>query len=195
MALDFDIGRILSQYGGNTGGTSQNVEQDFDQISRNVPEDHLAEGLNEAFRSDQTPPFPDMAGQLFGQANPQQRAGMMNQLLAALGPAVIGSMLNRGASGGGGMGGMGGMTGGMGNGVFGSVLGSLLGQQGGSLRQEDVEKMHPDDFREVARRAEQENPGIIDQMSRFYAQNPDLVKGLGGAALAIALGRMAQRNR
>jgi hypothetical protein len=32
-------------------------------------------------------------------------------------------------------------------------------------------------------------------MSRFYAQNPTLVKTLGGAALAIALGKMAQRNR
>jgi len=58
-----------------------------------------------------------------------------------------------------------------------------------------VERMSPDEFQELAMHAERENPGVIDHMSRFYAQNPALVKALGGAALAIALGKMSQRNR
>ena len=33
---------------------------------------------------------------------------------------------------------------------------------------------------------------MIDKISQVYAQQPHLVKMLGGAALAIALGRMAQ---
>ena len=42
----------------------------------------------------------------------------------------------------------------------------------------------------------QEAPSHIDDhMSRFYAQNPTLVMALGGAALAIALGKMSQRKR
>jgi hypothetical protein len=32
-------------------------------------------------------------------------------------------------------------------------------------------------------------------MSRFYAENPTLVKALGGAALVIAPGEMAKRNQ
>lgn len=206
MGLGFDIGNILQQYGG--GGVNPNqppndIEQHFDQVAQNSPNDDLADGLSEAFRSDQTPPFPNMVGQLFGQADSSQRAGMMNQLLAALGPAVIGSMLNRGMGGGGLGGALGGLGGGLGGGALGGGLGSILGgllngssgQQQMQVRPEDVERMRPEEFEELARHAERENPGIVDQMSRFYAQNPGLVKALGGAALAIALGRMSQRGR
>jgi len=181
MGLGFDIGRILEQYGGaNPNQPPNDVEQHFDQVAQSSPHDHLADGLSEAFRSNQTPPFPNMVGQLFGQADNHQRAGMMNQLLGALGPAVIGSFLNRGGGGGG---------------MLGGLLSGVMGQQQMRLRPEDVEQMSPDEFQELAAHAERENPGVIDQMSRFYAQNPTMVKALGGAALAIALGKMSQRNR
>jgi hypothetical protein len=45
---------------------------------------------------------------------------------------------------------------------------------------------------ELAAKAEQQNPGIVDRMGDFYAEHPTLVKAIGGAALAIALGHMAQ---
>jgi len=35
---------------------------------------------------------------------------------------------------------------------------------------------------------------VIDRISEIYAQQPQLLKVLGGAALAIALGRMSQRR-
>jgi hypothetical protein len=181
MGLGFDIGRILEQYGGaNPNQPPNDVEQHFDQVAQYSPHDDLADGLSEAFRSNQTPPFPNMVGQLFGQADNNQRAGMMNQLLGALGPAVIGSFLNRGVGGGG---------------MLGGLLNGAMGQQQMRVRPEDVEQMRPDEFQELAAQAERENPGVIDQMSRFYAQNPTMVKALGGAALAIALGKMSQRNR
>lgn len=184
MGLGFDIGKILQQYGGGNPQQHPNeVEQHFDEVAQNSPHDQLADGLSEAFRSDRTAPFPNMAGQLFGHADSGQRAGMVNQLLGALGPAVIGSMLSRGFGGGASGGGLGGL------------LGGMLGQQQMQVRPEDVDRMSPDEFQELARHAEQENPGVVDQMSRFYAQNPTLVKALGGAALAIALGRMSQRGR
>jgi hypothetical protein len=118
---------------------------------------------------------------------------MLNQLFGALGPAVLGSVL-------GGRGGMGNMGGGMGG--LGGLLGGLLG--GGGLSQgatppqitpQDAEKLSPEEVQELAKRAEQEHPGIIDQMSRYYAQNPQLFKALGGAALAVALGQIAQHRR
>lgn len=50
-------------------------------------------------------------------------------------------------------------------------------------------------MRELAEKAEQQNPSIVDRMGDFYAQNPTLVKAIGGAALAVALGHMAQSMR
>jgi predicted lipid-binding transport protein (Tim44 family) len=183
MALGFDIGRILEQYSGvNPQQPPPKVEQDFDDIARNSPHEELTHGLSEAFRSDQTPPFGNMVGQLFGQADIHQRTGMLNQLLGGLGPSVIGSLL-------------GGLGGGLGGGALGGLLNRATGLQQVDLKPEDVERLSPEQVQELATRAERENPGIVDQMSRFYAQNPTLVKALGGAALAIALAKMSQRNR
>jgi len=180
MGLGFDIGRILQQYSGgiNPSQPPNRVEDDFDQIAQNSPHEQLADGLGEAFRSNQTPPFGNMVGQLFGQADTQQRTGMVNQLLGALGPSVIGSLLGRG----------------IGGGALDGLLGRVAGQQQVQLRPEEVEQLSPEQVQELAANAERENPGIIDHMSRFYAQNPTLVKALGGAALAIALGKMSQRR-
>jgi len=180
MGTGFDIGRILEQYtGANRTQPPNQVEDDFDQIAGNSPHEHLSEGLSEAFRSDQTPPFGNMVGQLFGQADTHQRTGMLNQLLGGLGPSLIGSLLG----------------GGLGGGALGNVLGRVAGQSQPQLSPAEVEQLDPQQVEALASRAEQENPGIIDHMSRFYAQNPTLVKALGGAALAIALGKMSERNR
>lgn len=211
MPIGSDFGRILDQYSDPSAQANQpQVEQDFDQVAQNADPEMLEQGLSHAFRSDQTPPFGNMVGQMFGQADSGQRAGMLNQLIGALGPAVIGSILGgraggMGGLGGGGMGGLGG--GGMGAGGLGGLgglLGGLLGGGGGAnagmqqvpqLSPQDAERLSPEEVQELAARAEQENPGIIDQMSRYYAQNPQLFKALGGAALAIALGQIAQRRR
>lgn len=190
MALGDEIGRILQQYRAAPGQQQANPEQDFDEVSRAADPEDLRDGLNEAFHSQQTPPFSNMVSQLFSQANTQQRTGMLNQLLAALGPSVIGSLL-----GGSRPGGLGAMLGGAGGGILGSVLNRVSQGQQPQLSPEEVEQLTPEQVQEIAARAEQENPGIVDQMSRFYAQNPTLIKALGGAALAIALGKMAQRNR
>lgn len=192
MGLGFDIGQILGQYNGvNPQQPPQEIEDHFDQVASNSPHEYLGEGVSEAFRSDQTPPFPNMLGQMFGQADDHQRTGMVNQLLGGLGPAVLGGLLGRGM-GGGGMGGLGG--GGMGGGLA-AILGQLANNGGQpQVTPDQVRQMRPEQIEELAQHAERENPGIIDQMGRFAAQNPNLVKGLGGAALAIALGKMAQRR-
>lgn len=206
MGLGADIGNILGQY--STGNANSNrVEQDFDDVAQNASQDDLRHGLSETFRSDQTPPFGNMVGQLFGQADTQQRAGMLNHLISAAGPAVLGALLgggNRmgGTSGMGGMGnagGMGGLGGMLGGGAAAGGLGALLERFGSGgqaqLSPEEAAQLRPEEVEELASHAEKNNPGVIDHMSDFYAQNPTLVKALGGAALAVALGKMANRNR
>ena len=190
-----NLGDILDQYAARPTST----EADFDEVAAQAPPELLGDGIAQAFRSDQTPAFGDMVGQMFGGSNPSQRSGLLNVLIGALGPAVLGKLGGM-LGGAGGAGGTisGGGGGGGGGGILGSILGGLTGSGGGSaapqISQADAERMSPTQVRDIAEEAEKSDPGILDRVGGFYAQHPDLVKMLGGAALAIALGRMANRN-
>src|SRR5215216_2805592 len=96
-----ELGGLLQQYTGV--GASQapsTVQDDFDQLTQVAPAGTVADGLASAFRSDQTPPFGQMIGQLFGQSNGYQRAGILNTLISTLGPTLVAQLLSRrGASG------------------------------------------------------------------------------------------------
>jgi hypothetical protein len=63
-------------------GAPQQVHSAFDRMSEAAPGAALASALAAAFKSDRTAPFGQMIGQLFGQSNPEQRAGLLNQLSA-----------------------------------------------------------------------------------------------------------------
>src|SRR6476620_834703 len=146
MAFDSDFSRILDQYSGASvqPDQPQQVEQDFDQVAQQAEPELLEHGLSQAFRSDQTPPFGNMIGQMFGQADSGQRAGMLNQLIGSLGPAVIGSILGgaRGNAGGmaGGLAGLGGLLGGLlGGGAGGNPASSGQGAQAPRLSPQDAE--------------------------------------------------------
>ncbi|HZT56226.1 MAG TPA: hypothetical protein VFA35_08375 [Burkholderiaceae bacterium] len=181
--MAFDLGSLLQQYlGGAAAPNQQQAEAHFDQAAQNAPTDVLSSALSAMFRSDQTPAFGQMAGQLFGQANPNQQAGMLNSLIASMGPAVLASLLNKGGAGGGG------------------ALGSLLGQLTGSgaapqLTPAQASQVSPEQVQVIADAAEKSNPSIVDQMSAFYAEHPTLVKTVGGAALSIALAKLAEHAR
>ena len=158
---------ILQQYAQRPTST----ETDFDEVAPQVPPDVLGSGVAQAFRSDQTPPFGNMVSQLFGNSNPQQRAGLLTQLLASVGPALLGRL----ASG---------------------AL-ARFGQGGNTapVTPDAAAQVTPDEVREIAAEAEKKDPSVLDRIGGFYGQHPDLVKGLGGAALAIALGQIATRMR
>ena len=200
--MAFDLGNLLQQYlGGAQGANTGRPEEDFDRVAQEAPRETVAQGVTQALRSDQTPPFPQMVGQMFGQSNPNERAGMLNQLIAAAGPSLIGMLSGRGGAGGlgglgggsGGLGGLGGMAGGLGG--LGGILGGLLNGGGNGqqpqITPEQASQISPEEVQEIAKKAEQENPSVVDRMGDFYAQHPNVVKGLGGAALAIALAHMA----
>ncbi|HET8644254.1 MAG TPA: hypothetical protein VFO85_02120 [Vicinamibacteria bacterium] len=178
------LGSVLDRYTGDPrpDAVPDTVEDDFDEFARTAPPEALSDGLAAAFRSDQTPEFAQMAGQMFGRAPATQRAGILNALIQVAGPLVLQQVLARRQSGTGGGGG---------------VLGDILGRLGGGQRQispEDAEQVDPQAVEEIAREAEKKDPSIIDRLSRVYAEQPQLLKTLGGMALAIALGRMAQKH-
>ena len=172
--MGFDLGSILKQYmGGAPAQAAGDPADHFHVVAQNAPPQTVRDGLTEAFRSDQTPPFGQMVGDLFRQATPQQQAGMLNQLLGSLSPAVLSSLA---ASAG---------------------LGGILGQRPGASADtpESASQLTPQQVQEVASKAEQHDPTVIDKMSDFYAQHPGLVKTLGSAALTIALAKIANGMR
>lgn len=176
--MGFDLGNLLSQFA--NGGSAASASDQFHEVAQNASPDLLREGLSAMFKSDQTPPFGQMAGQLFGQANPNQQAGMLNQILSSMGPSVLASL-----------------AGGAGGGALSGILGRLT-QGGGvpaAVTPEQASQLTPQQVQVIASHAEQHNPGIIDKMSSFYAEHPALVKTLGSAALTIALAKMAQSHQ
>lgn len=201
------IGGLLQQYqGGNAGQEPADVHNDFDQVAQSAPASALANGIAGAFRSDQTPPFAQMAGQLFSNASGQQRAGLLNTLISAAGPAVVGQVL-----GGGGAGGLGQMLGG--GGGLGQILGGLGGgsqnanaaddnsqedngqddngqNDNSQLTPEQADQVSPDQVQELASHAERQNPGVVDEISNIVAQQPGLVKTLGPSVLSAVLGHL-----
>ncbi len=98
MGLLDEVKGVLAQY---AQGSSPSGDPDahFDQVTRGVSGASLEQAVAAAFRSDQTPPFAQMVSQLFSSASPEQRASMLNALLAAapesirsqLGPAIAGA--------------------------------------------------------------------------------------------------------
>jgi hypothetical protein len=168
--MAFDLGNLLQQYlGGGANANTAQAADDFDRAAQAAPRETVAQGVSQALRSDQTPPFPQMVAQMFGQGNPQQRAGMLNQLLSSAGPALLSSIAG---------------------GAFGNLFGG--GQAPAQVTPEQASQVSPQQVQEIAAKAEQQNPGIVDRMGDFYAEHPTLVKAVGAAALAIALGHMAQ---
>lgn len=78
MAWTDSLGDIMSRYSGSGGGAASapaNVHQDFLTVARTAPAQVTADALAQAFRSDQTPDFPQMLSSLFQGSNPDQRAG------------------------------------------------------------------------------------------------------------------------
>lgn len=166
---------ILSQYA-ESALPKPDTEQHYDAAVKSASPDTVAAGLSDTFRSDRTPPFADMVAQLFQSSNPAQRAGVLNQLLQTVGPAVFGSLAGK---------------------VFGQGAPvPAAGAQPGtptSLTPEQAQQVTPEQVREIATQAQERDPTIVDQLGSFYGRHPDLVKGIGASVLAVLLGKLAKR--
>src|ERR1039457_1992312 len=69
------FGNLMGALESMAGG-SGNLEQAFSQVAANAGQGGMAGALSHAFQSDQTPPFGQMVGSLFGNSNPDQKAGL-----------------------------------------------------------------------------------------------------------------------
>ena len=83
--MGFDLSGLLQQYLGNNAPFTNDAQSHLDQVAQNASPSTLSQGLAAMFHSDQAPSLVHGASQLFGQANPNQQAGMLNQLIAGMG--------------------------------------------------------------------------------------------------------------
>jgi hypothetical protein len=163
---------ILSQYAGSAlpqAGTPGH----FDEAASQSASGDLGSAISAMLRSDATPAFGQAIGGLFGQSNPAQQAGVLNQILQTIGPAALGAA--------------------------GGVLGRILGGAGTAgtvptITPEQASQLSPEQVREIAAHAERHDPSIIDSVGNFYAAHPGLVQSLGAAALAVGLSHLHSRQ-
>ncbi len=163
---------ILQQYAGGTGMPAAQTDAHFDEVARSAPRSDLGSGIAAALRSDATPPLGQIVGDLFGRADSQQRAGMLNQLVQALGPGAL-------------------------SGIAGGALGRIFGSGSApsTITPEQAAKLSPADASAIAAHAEKHDPSVIDRLGQFYAEHPTLVKSLGAAALGIVMSHMGNRRQ
>jgi hypothetical protein len=158
------INDIIQKYSGQAGGAAAapaNPHEDFSRVAQAAPQDVVAGGIAEGFKSEKTPAFPQMLAGMFGKSNPNQQAGVLNQLLAALGPAA------------------------------GSIIPGLSGP---NVTPQQASQVTPEQVQQIAEQAQNKRPSVVDQVSGFYAQHPEVVKAAGGMALTIMLQHMLRRR-
>jgi hypothetical protein len=164
-----DLLGVLEQYRGATAASPPpNVEEHFSQVAQSAPQEHIAGGLADAFKSNETPPFAQMLGTLFSNSNGQQRAGILNQLLGAAGSGAVTS------------------------GALGGLAGLLGG--GNTVSAEQANQVPPEAVQQLAEHAQRQDPSIIEKASQFYAQHPTVVQTLGAGALALVMSHLSQRQ-
>ena len=167
------VGNLLKQYTGGAAAAAapaQDVNAHFDQVAAAAPAGTLAAGLAAAFHSDQTPAFGNMLSGLFANSTGEQKAGLLNQLMANVTPAMLSSIAGGGA------------------------LAGLLKGGATQVTPEQAQQISPEAIQEMAAKAKTADPSIVDTVSNFYAQHTTLCKTLGGAALSICLAKVAQHT-
>ncbi len=168
-----EVANVLENYSQNDPvGSPADVAGHYQQVVQSAPRADLAGGLNAMFHSDETPPFAQMIGQLFGQSNGVQRASLLNTLLSNGAAARLLGQLAQ---------------------SDGLALPAELGKTT-PVTPETANQFTPDMAQQAAARAAQHDPSIVDRVSRLYAEHPALVRTLGTAAMSIVLSHLARRR-
>ena len=62
------------------------------------------------------------------------------------------------------------------------------------LKTNNANEVSAEQVQQIAAHAEKQDLSVIDRVSSFYAQHPEVVKAVGGLALGIALQHMVKRR-
>jgi len=172
MGILDTLNDVLKNYSSNETQNTTDAAAHFDQAAQAVPQNVIADGLAAVFRSNQTPDFGNLVSQLFSNSTGEQRAGILNHLVASVGPGALAQLAARGG-----------------------VLAGLTGAASKGVTPDQAQTVSPELVQQLATHAESKDPSIVDRASGFYAQHPTLIKTLGSAALSIALAKVAERQK
>jgi hypothetical protein len=162
------IGELAQRYGANADQGSGNTHEDFQRVVQAAPQDVVSNGIAHMFRSDETPPFPDMVSGLFGQSNQTQKAGLLSELLSSVAPGALAGLPG---------------------------LGGLAGKPAGAAADPEVlaNQLSPEQVQKIAAHAQGHDPSIIDRVSAFYSAHPEVLRAVGGMALGVAMRHIMRR--
>jgi hypothetical protein len=165
MSLLDSLTGILSQYASGAAPAGDPGTH-FEHVAQSADPNTVAQGIAAALRSDQTPPFAQLASQLFASGSSDQRVAMLETLLGSL-PADQRARLS-------------------------AVIPGFAG--GASVTSAQAAAISPDALQTIAQQVEQHDGGIVEKMSAIYAAHPTLVKTLGSVAMMIAMRKIAERH-
>jgi len=166
MGVLDELQGVLQQYQSGQTPAPGAVAQHFDQVAQAAPQSTMAAAISHALSSNQTPPLGTMVSSLFNQATPDQKAGMVNHLLTAIGPTAAGALTSSGV---------------------------LAGITGATATPAQAQALSPDAVKQLADQAQRADGSVVDKLGSFYAQHPTLVKSLGAGALALMMSHMSKR--
>lgn len=171
MKLTVQAGDVLRHYDRAVAADPpSSVREDFERVSRAAPRSAVAAGLAKAFRAQETPQFSEMVSELFTRSDSRQKAGILNRLLASIGPDLLPHLASSGQIPG---------------------LRQIVSTSGRVVMPAEAEHVPPEMVRQVAAEAEKRDSSAVRSVSDFYSHHLGLVKSLGAAALTIALIEMA----
>ena len=79
--------------------------------------------------------------------------------------------------------------------ALGPAASSIIpGLSGTNVTPQQASQVTPDQVQQIAEQAQNKRPSVVDQVSGFYAQHPDVVKAAGGMALSIMLQHIVRRR-
>jgi hypothetical protein len=165
MGLLDNLKGVLAQYAAGSAPVGDPGAH-FDQVAQSVDSGTLAQGIAEAMRSDQTPPFAQLVSQLFASGSGEQKMAMLNTLLSSVSPEQRAQL---------------------------SALIPGLGATS-SVTTAEAAAVSPTALQALAQKVQQHDGGIVDKMSSLYAEHPTLVKSLGTAAMMIAMRKIAEHH-
>jgi hypothetical protein len=168
MGLLDDVSAILKQYQSGATPPPDQVHAHFDQVASAVPASTMTAGVVHMLSSNQAMPLTQIVSSLLNQADPTQKAALINKLLAALPPGAAAT-------------------------AAGGALASV-GVTGTTVSPEQAQQVTPDAVMQLAQHAQGTDVTIYNSLGAFYAEHPTLVKALGAGALALIMSHISNRR-
>lgn len=142
------------------------VNTHFDKVAGAAPTSTLAEALASLFRSGEAGTFSEAVSKLFAQSNNEQKNGLLSRLLSGGDAQTVSRIL--------------------------AAAGLEKSASSGQLTPGQSARVTPQTVRDLAGHAQEHDPSIVDEVSRFYAQHPALVKTLGVSVVSGLLAKVAK---